>query len=73
MAVTVSKKPKQRDLGAEIENLRADLLAFFEQKVAEMKASRDGASLPINVLRQELGRNDTCLCRIVERLLGESQ
>jgi len=35
----------------------------LERRLNEMKASRDGASLPIEVLGREITRNSVCMCR----------
>jgi hypothetical protein len=69
MAVA-AKKQQPPDLGAEIERLRGDLLAFLDDKVAALKATRDGAGLPSETLRQQLTGNSNCLCQIVAHLIG---
>jgi hypothetical protein len=70
MALAAKKQP-QRTLAADIERLRSDLISFFEERVATLKQSRDGANLPIEALRHQLTRGDTCLCRVIRRLLDE--
>jgi hypothetical protein len=50
---------------------RAELNEFIDAKAAELKASRDGATLPIGICRAQLDRNDGCLCRVVARILGD--
>jgi hypothetical protein len=67
----LKKKEAKPELAAEIGRLQADLIAFIEDRVMALKQSRDGASLPVEVIRQQLVRGDTCPCRIVQRLLDE--
>jgi hypothetical protein len=50
---------------------RAELDEFVNAKAAEMKASRDGASLYIGDLKHMLCKGDPCLCRAVARILGD--
>jgi hypothetical protein len=71
-AAAKQKQQPKPDLKADIERLRADLLAYLESRVAVMKQGRDGANLPIEALRHHLLRGDDCWCRAVTRLLDES-
>jgi hypothetical protein len=72
MPAFAKKQPPKPDLGADIERLRSELTAFLEERLASIKLGRDGAGLPVEVLRQQLMRGDNCLCRVVGRLLNES-
>ena len=69
----LAKKPRTVDLGGEILRLRGEIEAFIDGKVAALRAGPDGASLPPQMLRNMLMRNDECLCRAATRLLEESQ
>ena len=43
----------------------------LERRVNELKQSRDGRDLPIDMLRQEITRRDPCMCRAALRHCGE--
>lgn len=58
------------DLAGQILKLRGQVEAFLDAKVAELKASRDGASIPVDQLRHMLTRGDTCNCRVAMNLLA---
>jgi hypothetical protein len=51
------------DLKALIELTHDFIGEDLERRLHELKASRDGASLPIDVLRSEITRNSSCMCR----------
>ena len=68
--VAPAPAPK-RDLGADIENLRAALMAYLDERVAAAKQTRDGSGLPPDVIKHHLAHGETCLCKIVDRLLNE--
>jgi hypothetical protein len=69
---TPERKPEPApDLGGEILRLRGQIENFIDGKVAELKASRDGQSLPVGDLRHMLTQGDSCLCRAATRLLNE--
>jgi hypothetical protein len=70
MAVAAKKQSKP-DLASEIWRIRAEVDAFIDSKTVELKRSADGASQPIQALRNMLTRNNSCLCRAGLRLLGE--
>jgi hypothetical protein len=72
MALALKKKQFEK-LGADIERLRADLLAFLEERVAAAKRTQDGAGIPIEVLRHDILAGDPCWRRAVTRPLDESQ
>jgi hypothetical protein len=59
------------EISAAIARLQADLIAFVEQRVQDIKKSLDGAGLPIEVCRGMVTRGDHCWCRIVDRLINE--
>jgi hypothetical protein len=59
------------DLRAEIERLWADCYAAFEERLDALKASRDGAGLPREILRQQLVGLDPCICKVMMRLLND--
>jgi hypothetical protein len=69
--LAAKKKQPQADLGGEILRLRGQIEAFIGTKVAEAKASRDGASMPVEQLRHMLTRGDSCLCRAAMIILAE--
>jgi hypothetical protein len=60
-----------RPLAERLEQARAEALAFIEAKVAELKATPEGAPLPIDWLRQDLRRRHggSCDCKCVLSLL----
>jgi hypothetical protein len=59
------------DLAGEILRLKGEVDAFIDGKVAELKASADGQSLPTEMLRQSLTRGDSCSCRVAMKILAE--
>jgi hypothetical protein len=70
-----AKKPETRertpeDLADAIVAIRAEIDAYLEAKIDEVKASQDGAGLPRQVIRQMLDRN-ACRCETALRLIGE--
>jgi hypothetical protein len=71
--ITAKKKAPEPTLAQRIEAIRDELEAFLDAKVAILKASPDGASQPLADLRHMITRGDSCLCRIVQRLLEESK
>lgn len=75
MPAFAKKRPAHSpaDLTSEILRIRAEIGAFIESKVAEVKASRDGQFLFVGQIRQQLTRGDDCPCRVVVRLLEEEQ
>jgi hypothetical protein len=42
---------------------------YIDQKTAELKATPDGALLPIGVLRQMITRGDRCACAVALSIL----
>jgi hypothetical protein len=64
----VEPKP---DLAGAILKLRGEIEAFIDGKLAELKRSESGASLPVEVLRQSLTRGDSCFCRVAMNILAE--
>jgi hypothetical protein len=67
-----AKKQPSVDLGGEILRFRGQLEAFLDARVAELKAGRDGASIPVEQLRLMLTRGDGCLCRAATHILAEN-
>jgi hypothetical protein len=63
-----------RPLAERLEQARAEAEEFIEQKVRELKALPDAASLPIDWLRQDLRRRHGghCSCRVVLSLLSDT-
>lgn len=59
------------DLAGEILRLRAQVEAFIDAKVAELKRSESGRSLPVDVLRQTLTHGSGCLCTVAMHILAE--
>jgi hypothetical protein len=70
--ITAKKKAVELTLGQRIDAIRDEMEAFLDAKVAALKASSDGALQPVADLRHMITRGDSCLCRIVERLIEES-
>jgi hypothetical protein len=64
---TKQKDPVQSgsDLASRIKAARLEAENFIDLKVAELKASPDGATLPIGVLRQQVTRHSKCPCAVV--------
>ena len=61
-------------LTAELENVIAAELAEQEREGRAIAGDRyEDFAIPAGVRRQLVTRNDTCLCRIVSRLLEEKQ
>ena len=65
---TPAKKP-QRDLAEDIRLFRADLDAFIDTKVAELKKSYPNQPEPS--LRMDLLKHRTCQCAVVTEILGK--
>ena len=55
----------------DIQRLRNRLDDYLNARAFEVKQSRDGAGLPLEILRANLTGNDHCLCHVVARLLGD--
>ena len=71
MALAKRKPEPAPDLAGEILRLRGQIESFIDGKVAELKAGRDGQSLPVEQLRHMLTRGDSCLCRAAMNILAE--
>jgi hypothetical protein len=56
-------------LADRIKAARDEAEAFIDLKVAELKASPEGATLPVGVLRQQVTRHSKCACAVVLRHL----
>jgi hypothetical protein len=56
-------------LADRIKQARAEADAFIDAKTAELKATPDGALLPIGVLRQMITRGDRCACAVALSIL----
>ena len=63
--------PPSPDLAGEILRLRGQIESFIDAKVAELKAGRDGQSMPVKQLRLMLTRGDNCPCRVAMNILAE--
>ena len=63
--------PPAPDLAGAILKLRGQVEAFIESKVLELKASADGRSQSIDVLRQMLTKGDGCACRVAMNILAD--
>jgi hypothetical protein len=55
---------------AEIQNVRAKIHDFIEEKAQALKQTRDFRDLPIEHARQQLHQFE-CACRCAARLLGD--
>lgn len=71
MSAAAKKQKLEPSLLERIHAFRVELDAFIDAKAAELKASRDGSSLPIFDLRHMLTRGESCLCRAAARMLGD--
>jgi hypothetical protein len=61
-------------LTAELENAIASEIAEQEREGRAVAGDRyEDFAIPAGVRRQLVTRNDTCLCRVVSRLLQEKQ
>jgi hypothetical protein len=58
------------DLAADIARIQQDIADYIDRRVAEVKASAEGADLPIETLRHLLFQGD-CACRAAMRFLNE--
>jgi hypothetical protein len=70
MLATKRKPALAPDLAGEILRLRALIESYIDGKVAALKASRDGASIPAEQLRAMLTRNVQCGCAVALELLA---
>ena len=68
MGFARKKERTPQDLAADIRQVRAEIDAFIEDRVAELKASSAGKSLPIGWLRHELTKFE-CPCEAALRLI----
>ena len=71
MAFAKRKPEPAPDLAGEILRLRGELESFIDSKVAQVKASRDGKDLPVDVIRKQLTRGHSCHCVVAMNLLAE--
>jgi hypothetical protein len=55
----VEAVPSTPDLGGMILKMRGQIEAYIDAKIAQIKNSRDGRDLPVEVIRQSLTRNDS--------------
>jgi hypothetical protein len=62
--------PTSSELTARIERIQQEIIEYVDKRVAELKAGRDGADLPIESLRRMLIRGE-CPCAAALRLLNE--
>ena len=61
------------DLGGEILRLRGLIENYIDGKVAALRASRDGSSIPAEQLRAMLTRNVMCGCAVALNLLADDE
>jgi hypothetical protein len=61
------------DLAGEILRVRALIESYIDGKVAALKASRDGASIPVEQIRAMLTRNVMCGCAVALNLLADDE
>jgi hypothetical protein len=66
-----SAEEREQALLAEIHDMRVRLNQYLDARTLQLKQSRDGAGLPMEVLRRGLVQHDPCLCHCVARLLGD--
>ncbi|MFY9837671.1 MAG: hypothetical protein WAK55_14635 [Xanthobacteraceae bacterium] len=60
------------DLLSDLNRLHAEVEAFLDKKLAELKATRDGAGLPIQMLRRMLiGADPLCPCQLAQKLAND--
>jgi hypothetical protein len=71
MAFAKRKPEPAPDLAETILRMRGELESFIDAKVAALKQTRDGASMPREQLHHMLTRGDSCLCRATMNLLAE--
>jgi hypothetical protein len=64
----MSRLNKEMPLAFRVEQMQAEIEAYIDAKLAELKASNDGKSLPIESLRQMMTARDRCSCATVLRL-----
>jgi len=69
----VVEAPVELPLEDRILALKAECERLIDELAAARKASKDGATLPIGVLRAMITKGDSCACRVVERLLSEGR
>jgi hypothetical protein len=72
MALAKRKPEPVPDLAGTIMRLRGEVESFIDGKIAQIKQSRDGRDLPLEVIRQSLTRGDSCLCRVAMNILATS-
>jgi hypothetical protein len=72
-ALAAKKRPaiSPTDLAAEISRMQDEIEAFIQRHVDALKASRDGASQPIESLRREIIRK-LCPCQAALRLCEQN-
>ena len=59
------------DLVGQILRMRGELESFIDGQVDRLKQTADGRSLPREVLRQSLTRNNSCLCAVAMNILAD--
>jgi len=64
------QQQREQALLNDLHTMRARFNEYIEAKTQALKASRDGAALPINYLRAQLTGGE-CLCQTIARLLGD--
>jgi hypothetical protein len=68
MGFAKKKEKTLQDLADDIRRVRAEISEFIDDRVAELKASSSGKSLPIGWLRHELTKFE-CPCEVALRLI----
>lgn len=72
MKLLKKQKPAEAatvSLAEKLKQAQAEASAFIDAKTAELKATPDGALLPIGVLRQMITRGERCACAVALSLL----
>jgi hypothetical protein len=76
MKLLKAKQPKQEaspvvalPLAESLKQAQAEASAFIDAKTAELKATPDGALLPIGVLRQMITKHSRCACAVALSIL----
>jgi hypothetical protein len=63
----------EASLADRIKQAMAEADAFIDLKTAELKASPEGALIPIGVLRQMITKHSRCSCKAALALLEPNQ
>jgi hypothetical protein len=72
MALAKRKPEPVPDIGGAIMKLRGEVESFIDGKIAQIKNSRDGRDLPVEVIRQSLTHGISCHCAVAMNILAQS-